>query len=128
MKSCKSIGEKIAVSFALVSLVVCVFSVFLFLNIIGLNFVQYEVNFHKDIAVILGLTRYELGVLSLITAVVSLHIFMIIAVIFHRSERLENKKHGIALNQSNSNESLSIKKLYSRKGQRSQDGNGFYDY
>ena len=93
MKSCKSIGEKIAVSFALVSLVVCVFSVFLFLNIIGLNFGQYEVNFHKDIAVILGLTRYELGVLSLITAVVSLHIFMIIAVIFHRSERLENKKH-----------------------------------
>ena len=128
MKSCKSIGEKIAVSFALVSFVVCVFSVFLFLNIIGLNFVQYEVNFHKDIAVILGLTRYELGVLSLITAVVSLHIFMIIAVIFHRSERLENKKHGIALNQINSNESLSIKKLYSRKGQRSQDGNGFYDY
>ena len=58
------------------------------------------VNFHKDIAVILGLTIYELGVWSLITAVVSFILFMVLAVILHRSERLENKKHGIALNQS----------------------------
>ena len=128
MKSCKSIGEKIIVSLALVLILVCGFSFFVFLNAIGLNFSQNEVNFHKDIAVILGLTIYELGVWSLITAVVSFILFMVLAVILHRSERLENKKHGIALNQSNSNESLSIKKLYSRKGRRSQDGNGFYDY
>ncbi len=100
MKSCKSIGEKIIVSFALVFLVVCGFSFFLLLNTIGLNFGQHKVNFHKDIAVILGLTIYELGFWSLITAVVSFILFMVLAVILHRSERLENKKHGIALNQS----------------------------
>ena len=100
MKSCKSIGEKIIVLFALVFLVVCFFFVFLFLNTIGLNFSQHEVNFHKDIADILGLTIYKLGVWSLITAVVSFILFMVLAVILHRSERLENKKHGIALNQS----------------------------
>ena len=100
MKSCKSIGEKITVSLALVFILVCFFSFFVFLNTIGLNFEQHEVNFHKDIAVILGLTIYELGVWSLITAVVSFILFMVLAVILHRSERLENKKHGIALNQS----------------------------